>query len=516
MQEWAQGYVTDVPYVHDYYPELNPCRAQFALLQRGWIAPDIQHACELGFGQGISVNMHAAAGSARWYGNDFNPAQAALARELATASGAAASLSDDSFAEFCMRKDLPDFDFIAMHGVWTWVSDANRRLLVDFVNRRLKPGGVLYLSWNSLAGWAPFLPLRGLLLAQKERWSATGDSTLRHIESALEFSQQLLQATPAYLQRNPGVFERLQLLQKQHKGYVAHEFFNRDWQPMDFAELSRWLEPARLSFAAAANIVDEIPDLNHTPEQQGLLAAIDDVALRQTAGDLMCSRFFRRDYWIRGARVLGAQARLRALRDYQAVLLVAPGEVSYRIEAGVGQVRLPERIFLPVLEQLADRQLHRVDALEASLQPAGILLEQLVEAIAVLHSQGHVALIKSSAGLQEARVRCQRLNDHLLQRAVDGSEIAHLASPLTGGGVGVNRFQQLFLLAMQHGHEDPAQWAEFAWQVASTQHLRIRKEDRLLETPDEIRSELLRQASSFVVRELPVLKVLEAMPSLAP
>lgn len=509
MQEWTQGYVTDVGYVHDYYPELGTQRVSFALLQRGWICPRIEQACELGFGQGVSVNLHAAAGSAHWHGNDFNPAQAALARELAAASGADACLSDESFADFCARKDLPDFDFIGMHGVWTWISDANRRLLVDFIGRRLKPGGVLYLSWNTLPGWAPFLPLRRLLLAHKERSGAAGAGTPRHIDSALGFCERLLETAPAFLQRNPSAVERLQALRKQHGSYLAHEFFNRDWQPMDFTELSQWLAPARLTYACAANIIDEIPDLNQTMEQQRLLAGLDDAVLRQTVGDLMCNRFFRREYWLRGARVQGAQARRHAILGLEVVLVTPAADVSFRIEAGIGQVRLPERIFAPVLQELADRQIHSLEELEAGLQPAGILLEQLLEAVAVLHALGHLALVQNPAGVAGARLRCRRLNDHLLRGAVDGSEIGHLASPLTGGGIAVNRFQQLFLLARQQGLHDPAEWAESAWQHACAQNLKIRREDRLLDTPEELRSELLRQARSFAVRELPVLTTLD-------
>ena len=63
----------------------------------------------------------------RWYATDFNPSQAAFARELAAASGADAQLFDDAFADFAESPDLPDFDYIGLHGIWSWISDANRR-----------------------------------------------------------------------------------------------------------------------------------------------------------------------------------------------------------------------------------------------------------------------------------------------------------------------------------------------------------------------------------------------------
>ena len=70
---------------------------------------------------------------------------------------ASANLSDESFEEFCRRQDLPDFDFIGLHGIWSWVSDKNRQVIVDFIRRKLKVGGVVYVSYNTQPGWAPMI-----------------------------------------------------------------------------------------------------------------------------------------------------------------------------------------------------------------------------------------------------------------------------------------------------------------------------------------------------------------------
>ena len=48
---------------------------------------------------------------------------------------------------------LPDFDFMVSHGVLSWISPANRQHLVGAVTRRLKPGGLAYLSYNVTTGW---------------------------------------------------------------------------------------------------------------------------------------------------------------------------------------------------------------------------------------------------------------------------------------------------------------------------------------------------------------------------
>jgi len=41
-------------------------------------------------------------------------------------------------------------------------------------------------------------------------------------------------------------------------------------------------------------------------------------------------------------------------------------------------------------------------------------------------------------------------------KARGSADITFLASPVTGGGITVNRFQQLFLLALSQGKKQPA------------------------------------------------------------
>jgi hypothetical protein len=83
--DWSEGYVTEIDYTPGYYPELNPLRVRLALLGAGLACREIRSACELGYGQGLSVNVHAAAGGVSWAGTDFNPVHAAGAQALASA-----------------------------------------------------------------------------------------------------------------------------------------------------------------------------------------------------------------------------------------------------------------------------------------------------------------------------------------------------------------------------------------------------------------------------------------------
>ncbi len=172
MTDWTAGYVADIGYTFGYYTELNPLRVQLQFLNSGLALPGTGAACELGFGQGLSANVHAAASMSKWYGTDFNPSQAAFAQQVNDITGAGAELFDQGFDEFCNRQDLPDFDYIGLHGIWSWISDENRKTIVDFIRRKLKVGGVVYISYKTLPGWAPMVPMRHLLTEHAEVMAA--------------------------------------------------------------------------------------------------------------------------------------------------------------------------------------------------------------------------------------------------------------------------------------------------------------------------------------------------------
>lgn len=122
---WTNGYQTEVNYTYGYYRDLSPNFQKFCLLLNGIESPDFQEThnhCELGFGQGVSINIHATCNEAKFYGTDFNPAHAAHANQLAEQSHVEHFFYDDSFEELLNRQDLPMFDSISLHGIWSWIS----------------------------------------------------------------------------------------------------------------------------------------------------------------------------------------------------------------------------------------------------------------------------------------------------------------------------------------------------------------------------------------------------------
>lgn len=444
MTDSADGYVSEIGYAVAYHAELNPLRARLALLNAGWAAPDVTDACELGFGQGLALNIHAAASQVRWRGTDGLPAHAAFARELAAASGADVELDEQTFEVFCARTDLPDFDFIGLHGVWSWVSEANARIIADFLGRKLKPGGVAYVSYNALPGAAAMAPLRQVLVTHAA--TSTGGIGGR-IDGAFDFAGRLMRLTPRYATR-PEAVERVETLRRRGHGYLAHEYFNRNWRPMHVAGMAEALAPAGLSFACPAGLLDHVDPINLTGAQWTFLQDIADPVLRQTARDFMLNQEFRRDYWIKGPRRLSAQARNEALREMRLVLTRPRAEVSLTVSGALGEATLAEPLYGPVLDALDGRGPRAIGEIEQTLEGTGIGLSHIVQAAMVLAGKGDIAPAQDAATADLTAPATRALNAALLALAHDEDGAVTLASPVTGGGVPVVGIDGPFLSRM--------------------------------------------------------------------
>ena len=509
MSDWTSGYVADIGYTFGYYTELNPVNARLAFLNAGLVPPTEGVHCELGFGQGLSINVHAAAAASTWYGTDFNPAQAGFAKTLAQASGAAAHLVDEAFADFCHRPDLPEFDSIGLHGIWSWISDENRAHITSLIARKLKVGGAVYVSYNTQPGWAAMVPMRDLLTEHASTLGAPGQGIVGRIDAALEFSDKLFAANPAYARANPLVAERVGKLKEQNRNYLAHEYFNRDWLPMPFSRMAHWLMPAKLEYACSAAALAHVDALNLSAEQQALLQGVPDAMFRETVRDFCINQQFRKDYWVKGGRKLSALDRTEALRAFKILLVGHRADVSLKVTGALGESTMSEAVYGPILDALADHKPKTLGQLELALQDKGVNFAQLVQAALILTGAGHIAAVQDEATITKAKKATDKLNACLQNKARGSNEISFLASPVTGGGVALGRFQQLFLLARAQGHKQPTDWAQFVWTLLQAQGQRILKDGQSLPTPEENLAELNLQAQVFADKILPVMKALQ-------
>jgi SAM-dependent methyltransferase len=352
----ASRYVDDVPYERTFIPELSPAWLDFAALLWGFAPIDRREGfawCDLGCGQGVNAVVLAATHpTGQFHGVDAMPEHVDHADRLATAVAA------DGRARFhavdfgaALDLDLPQFDYITAHGVYSWVDDRARADLRRFVEARLKPGGRFYVSYNALPGRGADLPFQQLILALSD--SFEGDSVER-VTASLAVARQLRGVNTPAVKASPMGELVLGRTAQRGKRYLAHEFLNPHWRPLGVREVRRDMASIGLSPAGSASLVDNFDGYVLCAAARRLLAKVDDPDLREMIRDYLINQSFRRDVYVRGEPELNDAAQAAALRRVRFALAAKPGTITYRFETSGGAVGFDNPTARAIVRRLAD------------------------------------------------------------------------------------------------------------------------------------------------------------------
>lgn len=360
-ESWNGGYVTDVEYTSAYFISQSPHMLALSCLING-LAVDPPwdnrrlHVLELGCGRGMNACV-AAAANPDWQvtGIDFMPAAIADASRLATEAGLdnatfiEADLTD--FAETAQGLALAPVDIITAHGVWSWVGDPVRAGIVRLAAAKLRAGGLLHLSYNTLPAQQGLLAMQRVMREAGRRLAGRSDL---QAEAGRAVAQALAAAGARHLTATETVRDTLAALDKRPLAYLAHEYMNRSWRPCFHADVAESLAPARLTYAASSRLVDNFPELMLTPEQRAIHDRFDDPLMRELVIDTCSDRMLRHDIYVRGAQRLGAGARDAALGRVRLALATAPERFQYVLGTPAGLAQVSEASYRPMVAALAE------------------------------------------------------------------------------------------------------------------------------------------------------------------
>jgi hypothetical protein len=320
----------------------------------------------------------------------------------------------------------------------------------------------------------------------------------------MDFVGKVKDANARYFMANPSNGERLERLKGQSKIYLVHEYLNEEWSLFYHSEVEELFAEAKTSFLGSSNLLDHVDALNLTEAQKSLLNELEQPSLRETVRDFLTNAQFRRDIFIKGApsdsmlasrdRWLRTRYALSTLRD----------RVPLKVTGVLGEAELHETVYGPFLDALAGGPKTLGDLVKDPVI-AGLGWQRLIQALIVLCGSGHVQPCLDEAGEAERRESTRRFNRALMERARDTADMQALASPVTGGGLPVDRFEQLFLLAhLQKVADAPT----FVWRILDSISQRLVQDGKAIETPEGNLKELADRHATFLERRLPVFRQL--------
>jgi SAM-dependent methyltransferase len=456
-----EDYITDVAYISNYYGDLTPVHLSFIAATNNFRAPDIRHPfsyCELGCGCGKTVNTVAAAyPHSNCVGIDINKEHIRIAQSESKGL-ANIKFLDVSFNE-ALKQDLPKFDFIAMHGIWSWVGDATRADILKFVKNFLKPNGLFYISYDAMPGWAQLVPFHKIMsiYLKDKNCSITEKAT-----AALAYLQFLNENRSMFFERNPDAKFFLQTLQQSDIRYVIHELLNKHLRPEYFCEVAAAMEKIGLTFVGNS---EHFYNYQMTlPEQfRKLLDTAKNKISMETHKSIIQNDRFRKDIYAKCKTFTESKNRVAEYLEQFAFGTQIPlSDLKLEVSLHNYTLTLNADPYLKIFEMLSEQQLTLAEInrkLERSDEKINETVENIVNCM--LTGQFHIFLEKEVKKTRnDTSTRFKFTNEYNLHQILDWDEqyskAIFLASKTTGEALVISKKNALMLSAMyQFGlHED--------------------------------------------------------------
>ncbi|PZP99664.1 MAG: SAM-dependent methyltransferase [Variovorax paradoxus] len=354
MAQRADGYTTDVDYPAFFYKEMQPVWLACVARLLAFGAPDVARPFRYGeLGCGVGINLLVAAAchpQAAFVGVDANERHLRTAREAAQAAGLTnITFVHAGFTEFAASRPAP-FDFLATHGVWSWIAPQHRAGLLACVQAQLAPGGLFYLHYMCHPGSTDLQALQHVLNLFAPH--VPGDSA-RQLQMGLKLLRQL--AERGMFADRPGVLRHLQVLQNKDPHHLAHEFLTDHWQPQHGVDVHRQVGALGLDYLGSADVFNNLDVALSIPGQlQAVVRQTQIPALAETLKDMARNSHQRMDLFQRGARPLGQEAHTAQLGAtvFQA-MPGAPAGGPVAFTTPIGPVEVPQALVSALLQRLA-------------------------------------------------------------------------------------------------------------------------------------------------------------------
>jgi SAM-dependent methyltransferase len=508
--EWSQGYVTDVSYTNSYFRELSPVWLNHVAATQGArprpLADGFTHI-DLGCGLGqSSVVLAGCFPQGKFYGVDFNPAHIDTAQHAAAQLG----LTNITFLERAFEElldaDLPQFDFITLHGIWSWIGEGARQAVTRFIYAKLKPGGIVYNSYNCLPGWAGDAPIRRLLLELGALHQ--GDSASR-AEKAAKDALELANLKQGYFRAQPAAVEQIAKLPQRQANYLAHEYLNAAWTTFYSIDVADEMAAAKLTWLGSATLVDNFVELLLGDPAGQHCRKQPTERLRQLAQDFLTGQRFRRDVFVRGHPRLSRAETSRNLRELCFALAGSIEGFSEKAKVPRGEITFDTKAMEIIRTAVAQGSASLAEMTESA--PKGKGLVDLERTVLMLTAVGR--LVPTSAPFKPPRTSQQPakarvlgdINRKLVMLGRQTMTRQNLVSPQTGVSIPLDPIDAMVLARLEEGIP-VAKLAETAGEELKHRGIRINNKDgQPIADEKEAAARLAEIASRFVSGSLPTL-----------
>ncbi len=451
-----QGYVLDTSYADTFFQELSPAWLNYARAVNGVPSKPLDQPftyIELGAGFGHSTVVNAAAfPHGEFHACDFNPEHVAGGRGYAEALGLRNIQFHEASFERLLQTELPMFDFVVLHGVYSWVGAEARAAVRQLIRDKLAPGGLVYVSYNCMPGWASELPVRRLLVELAAAASGESSEKMRH---AVQVLTQMNDRGVRYFDANPEAARAIESYARVPPKYLAHEFLNETWQPFYSIDVIDELAEAGVSFIGSATLADNHPMLLVEESAAEAMKGLSSPRQQHLALDFATNRRFRRDVFVRSDTPRSQIDAARALNAVVVGCIGDPQQLSTRVKVPRGQISF-QPDFIDELKSLLRNGSITLGKATAELGGKSRNVAEIVRNLAFLVAGGALtpfARVFHHELPAEVRRPANAIVERSLACIIEQRAARAIPSELLGNGVLVKPLEALAIIELLSGAE---------------------------------------------------------------
>lgn len=314
----------EVPYESFTYGQTHP--AHMATIARlfGLNPPDFKTARVLELGCASGGNLLPLAlryPEASFTGLDLSQEQITEA----DANKKALKLKNINFQQqdilaFDLKAHQEKFDYIIVHGVFSWVPEPVRQKIFELCQSCLSPDGLALVSYNTLPGWNAVRSLREMMLYHTSRFSSPSEK-ITQARALLEF---LAESVPEGRAGYREVIEdERNMLKNINDSYLFHDHLestNAQFYFHDFAQMAAdhdltYVGDSSLSTMFVGNMPQKALDV---------LKSVNDVVRQEQYMDFVTNRRFRTSILCKKGRPLNRALTNARILDFYLTSAMKP------------------------------------------------------------------------------------------------------------------------------------------------------------------------------------------------
>jgi SAM-dependent methyltransferase/methyltransferase-like protein len=277
---------------------------------------------EIGCASGVNLMAMAQyLPESRFVGIDLSPVQIAAGRELAAAAGLT-NVTLHARAVEDLPAEAGEFDYVLCHGVYSWVPSRVQSELLAAVKRHLAPGGVGYISYNTLPGWHYKRIVRDVVRFAGRK----GEREQERFEAGFGFLKLLLDKLPPSERIYYKTLQRfVPPLWKASPSYLVHEYLDEFNTPVYFTEFAAALAGHGLQYFSEATPDTELAVLPREVMETIARWSDDTIEAEQSLDFCVC-RMFRRSLVCHAGANLSPSPHPEVMRRYHYSATARPVE----------------------------------------------------------------------------------------------------------------------------------------------------------------------------------------------